>query len=77
MKYENIIRSLKLQYPNHHVEQLTFIVDCLGGFSKSLVESLKKLDLPSNTCDSILLGIQKIAVDEARNLFNVFKIITL
>ena len=68
MKYENIIRSLKLQYPDHHVEQLTFIVDCLGGFSKTLVKSLRKLDLSSNTCDSILLGIQKIVLDEARHL---------
>ena len=71
LKYENIIRSLKLQYPDHHVEQLTFIIDCLGGFSKTLVKSLRKLDLSSNTCDSILLGIQKIVMDEARHLLRL------
>ena len=38
---------MKLQYSDHHVEQLTFIVDCLGGFSKTLVKSLRKLDLSS------------------------------
>ena len=77
VKYENVIRSLKLLYPGYHVEQLTFIIDCLGGYSKSLSVSLKKLDLTPNVCTGILLGLQKIAVHEARALVNQFKVLTL
>ena len=75
-KYENIIRSLKLMYTDYHIEQLTFIVDCLGGYSKSLVDNLRKLGLSAKQCTSILMGIQKITVSEARALINQFKVLT-
>ena len=75
-KYRNIIRSLKLVYPGYHVEQLTFIIDCLGGYSISLIESLKKLELPTNVRNRFLMGLQKITVSEARALINQFKVLT-
>ena len=75
-KYRNIIRSLKLQHPGYHVEQLTFIIDCLGGYSISLIDNLKKLELSSKVRNSVLLGLQKITVTEARALINQFKVLT-
>ena len=39
-KYKNIIRNTKLAYPGYTVKQLTFVIDCLGGYSSSLKESL-------------------------------------
>ena len=63
-------------YTDYHIEQLTFIVDCLGGYSKSLVDNLRKLGLSAKQCTSILMGIQKITVSEARALINQFKVLT-
>ena len=76
-KYKNIIRSLKLLYPGYHVEQLTFIIDCLGGYSKTLQESLRKLELSTEVCTNILFGLQKLVVHEARALINQFKVLLL
>ena len=32
-KYRNVLNKLKLDYPNYEVNQLTFIIDGLGGHS--------------------------------------------
>ena len=44
-KYINIIQSLKIDHPGYVVEQLTFIMDCLGGFSNELKNS-KTINVP-------------------------------
>ena len=75
-KYRNIIRSLKLKHPGYEVDQLTFIIDCLGGYSNSLNENLRKLKFTKAEENIILNGIQKIVICEARSLINQFKIIT-
>ena len=72
-KYANIIRCLKVQNPGFEVEQVTLIIDCLGGFSRSLNDNLKKLTFTVNECKHIVLGMQKIVVSEARSLINCFK----
>ena len=75
-KYENIIRSIKCENPEFKVDQVTFIVDCLGGFSKSLIDNLRKLSFDATECKHIVLGIQKIVMSEARSLINCFKMST-
>ena len=75
-KYRNIIRSIKLNNKDHEVEQVTFIIDCLGGFSPSLRENLKKLGFAKSEQYRITLGLQKIILSEARATINYFKIMT-
>ena len=75
-KYKRIVQSLKVDNPGYNVQQLTFVIDCLGGYSESLVCSLRMLKFTENECNSILLGIQKIIVTEAVSLINHFKILT-
>ena len=76
-KYRNIVRSLKLEYPDHKVEQATFVLDCLGGYSNSLIENLDKLRFTKLEKARVINGIQKIVIYEARALINHFKILTL
>ncbi len=76
-KYVNIIQGLKVDNPGFEVQQLTFIVDCLGGFSKDLPENLALLDFTKKDIDSILPGIQKIVITEANAVINNFKISTM
>ena len=75
-KYRNIIRSLKLNYPEYEVKQLTFIIDCLGGYSPSLKENISKLGFTKVELNKILNGIQKIVMSEARGTINHFKLLT-
>ena len=75
-KYQNIIRSLKLDYPDFQVYQLTFVIDCLGGYGPSLKENLNKLGFTKDELSRILNGIQKIVMSEARRTINQFKLLT-
>ena len=76
-KYMNIIQSLKVDHPGFLVKQLTFIIDCMGGYSKNLVDNLGLLDLTRTEINSILPGIQRIVVTEATAVINHFKVATL
>ena len=42
-KYRNVLNKLKLDYPNYEVNQLTFIIDVLGGIPNTYVKTLAKL----------------------------------
>ena len=75
-KYENIIRNIKIANPDYNVKQLTFIIDCLGGYSKSLVDNISELGFNAREQQWILLGLQKIVLSEARMLINHFKLMT-
>ena len=75
-KYRDLIASLKILYPNYEIEQITFIVDSLGGYSKSLVDALRSLDFSSTDVEKMLLCIQKIVLTESRYIINRFKQLT-
>ena len=75
-KYQHIVQSLKIDNPGYDVKQLTFVIDCLGGYSKSLPSSLRLMKLSVREVDSVILGIQKIIVTEAVSLINRFKVLT-
>ena len=77
VKYTNIVQNLKVDNPGYNVKQLTFIVDCMGGYSKELRNNLEILGLTGSEIDSILPGIQKILVIEANSVINRFKILTM
>ena len=76
-KYVHIVQSLKVDHPGYEVEQLTFIMDCLGGFSISLKQNIKKLGFDETQCSSILFGMQKIVLSEASSIMDRFKVLTL
>ena len=76
-KYKRIVQSLKVDHQGFDVKQLTFVIDCLAGYSKSLPCSLRELGFTEMECEVVLLGIQKIVVTEAVSLINHFKILTM
>ena len=53
-KYREIVQSIKADYPQYEVKQLTFIMDCLGGFSSNLKANLKHLEFKENECKVII-----------------------
>ena len=76
-KYKGIVQTLKVDNPSFKVQQLTFIVDCLGGYSKSFIEALRVLEFDKNEIDKMCLDIQKIVVTEATTTINRFKVLTM
>ena len=67
---------MKEMYPNHECEQVTFILDCLGGYSCSYPDALRKIGFTKYECNRILQNTQKIVVTEARYIVNKFKMLT-
>ena len=76
-KYKDLIASMKILHPQYDIEQVTFIIDSLGGYSESLVLALKTLEFDSNEIKRMLLNIQKIVLTESRNIINRFKQLTV
>ena len=76
-KYKNIVQSLKVDHPGYLVKQLTFIIDCMGGYSKDLTDNLLLLNLTKEEIDSLLPGIQRIVITEAVSVINHFKVAIL
>ena len=76
-KYANIIQSLKVDNPGYHVKQVTFIIDCLGGYSTDLLNNLKLLNFTRSDIDSMLHKIQRIVLTEANSVINNFKVATM
>ena len=76
-KYKSIIQSLKIDNPHFNVQQLTFIVDCLGGYSKSFVETLRILGFDKGIIEKMCLDIQKILITEATSTTNKFKVLIM
>ena len=76
-KYKSIVQGMKVDNPLFEVQQLTFIVDCLGGYSKSFLDALKTLGFTKTEIESICLDTQKIVISEATSTINKFKVLTL
>ena len=72
-----MIQTLKVDNPLHNVQQITFIIDCLGGYSKSFIDALKILEFDKWEIDKMCLDIQKILITEATSTINKFKVLTM
>ena len=75
-KYKDLLINMRGLYKDYKIEQVTFIIDVLGGYSKSLVDSLKKLKFTDVERSSILRNAQKIVLSESRYIVNRFKLRT-
>ena len=37
-KYENLFNSLRLEYPNYKVDQITIVMEVIGGYGEDLIK---------------------------------------
>ena len=75
-KYKGVLRNLKTEYPGFKVEQATFIIDVLGGYSAHLKSNMAKIGYNSDIIEMIMIKLQKIVLSEARHIVNQFKMKT-
>jgi len=73
-KYQQILHTLKLEYPNHSVDQITIVMDVFGGYDQNLVESIKKIFTDKDEIRSIIKNMQKSVIASSANLSRTFKI---
>ena len=71
-KYKDIITRLKVENPGYQVDQATFIIDVLGGYSPHLKRNIAKLGYKSDETNRILMKLQKIVLSEAGYTINKF-----
>ena len=73
-KYWNVLNKLRLDYPNYEVNQLTFIIDVLGGHSKHLSENVSKIVKDKARVKSIVYNMQKSVLSSAAHTTRKFKL---
>ena len=73
-KYRNVVNKLKLDCPNYEVNQLTFMIDVLGGHSKHLRENISKIVKDKVRIKSIVYNMQKSVLSSAAHITRKFKL---
>ena len=75
-KYRTIQSNLQLDYPEYEIDQVTLVMDVLGGHSKTLVDNIKKvLNDPAEVRNTIR-DMHKCVISSAAHLVRYFKIRT-
>ena len=75
-KYKIIQTNLKLEYPEFEVDQITLVLDVLGGYSKHLEDNIAKIFKSATEVRNIIRDMQKSVISSAAHLTRVFKLRT-
>ena len=73
-KYRDIISNIKREEPEYTVDQITLIIDSLGGYSKNLHENIYKVIKDTRVIKSIILRMQKTVLSESVHIARRFKL---
>ena len=72
-KYERIRRNLKINNPDHEIDQITLIMDVFGGYSKELGQNIAKIIKSEDEIKNIILKMQKSIMSEISYFSKKFK----
>ena len=75
-KYKDVIRNIKRLDPDNQVDQITLVMDSLGGYSKSLKDNIGKIFKDTNMVSKIIRKMQKAVLSESVNISRRFKLST-
>ena len=76
-KYKTIRRNIKIANPEYDIEQITLVMDSLGGHSKNLVDNVKILIRDRSKVNGIIKKMQKAMLSQSAHISKRFKIETL
>ena len=74
LKYGPLRWELKQQFPGYRVEQYNVIIDVLGGWSRDLDTTMRKMLGPRRR--DVLLSMQRAVISSTLNIARTFKVIT-
>ena len=72
-KYERIRRNLKINYPDHMIDQITLIMDVFGGHSKELTMNIQKVIQNKSHRERIIFNMQKVVMSDLSYLSKKLK----
>ena len=75
-KYEAIRRNIMREEPEYTVDQITLVMDSLGGFSKNLGENIGKIFQDAKTVRKVIHKMQKSVLSGSVNISRCFKLET-
>lgn len=75
-KYEAIRRNIKRDEPDCSVDQVTLVMDSLGGYSKNLCENVGKLFKDTKSVKRIINKMQKSVLNGSVHVSRCFKLET-
>ena len=75
-KYEAIRRNIVRDEPDYTVDQITLVMDSLGGYSKNLRENIGKIFKDSKMVDKIIRKMQKSVLNGSVHTSRCFKLET-
>ena len=75
-KYKTIQTNLRLDYPGYEIDQITLVMDVLGGHSKTLVENIEKIFNDKSEVRYIIRDMHKCVISSAAHLVRCFKLRT-
>ena len=76
-KYTDIIQNIKYEEPNYKVDQITLVIDSLGGHSQHLEDNIAKLFPNKLKITSIIKNMQKTVLEQSVQIARRFKLSTL
>ena len=71
-----IRRNLKRDEPNYTVDQITLVMDSLGGYSQDLRDNVGKVFVDEKTVDRIIRKMQKSVLNNSVHISRCFKLET-
>ena len=74
LKYCPLRWELKQQFPGYRVEQYNVIIDVMGGWSRDLDTTMRKMLGPRGR--DVLLRMQRAVISSTLNIARTFKVIT-
>ena len=73
-KYDNLRRNISRAEEGYEVDQITIVIDSLGGYSKSLHENIRKVVAESKVVERTINKMQKAVLCESSRIARCFKL---
>ena len=73
-KYNNILSNIRREETRYTVDQITLVIDSLGGYSANLAENISKIFKDKRKSKSIILRMQKTVLSESVYIARRFKL---
>ena len=74
LKYEDVRRNIGRAEEGYDIDQITIVIDSLGGYSKSLQENISKVVSEPKVVERIITKMQKAVLCESSRISRCFKL---
>ena len=72
-KYDRVRRNLKINHPEYKIDQITLIMDVLGGYSSELGQNIEKIIKEKDEKEQVIFKMQKVIMSELSYFAKKFK----